>query len=228
MNNILSIHQITSEIITVIDETKSTCYLVTPYYKPWTILMRSLEKAANSEKKIVFVFRKDEIRSDDLRPLADWGFDVVEVERLHTKLYMNEKTAIITSMNLHESSMNHNFELGYKVTNLGEVKKIREDILEKDILRLEPRILVEGRYFRARESTPVVSPRGHSKRNGAMGFCIRCGNPHPFNPGAPYCYDCYQVWAQWANPGYLENCCHGCGTRGNSSMDEPLCSNCAF
>ncbi len=56
------------------------------------------------------------------------------------------------------------------------------------------------------------------------GFCIRTGNPIPFNPSSPYCYEAYQSWAQWGNPDYPEKYCHKTGlpSKGKTSKNKPI------
>ncbi len=40
------------------------------------------------------------------------GVNVIVVKRLHTKLYINERECIVSSMNLSETSDNHSKEMG--------------------------------------------------------------------------------------------------------------------
>ena len=43
---------------------------------------------------------------------------------------------------------------------------------------------------------------------------------------APYCLDCYKVWAQYEDPDYPEKYCHTCGNRASTSMAKPECNSC--
>jgi hypothetical protein len=58
------------------------------------------------------------------------------------------------------------------------------------------------------------------------GVCIRCATPIPYNPRAPYCPRCYDVWAAYRNWEYAETTCHRCGTPTLSTRRRPLCSDC--
>ncbi len=40
----------------------------------------------------------------------------IEIENLHCKLYLNEKNAVVTSMNLHEYSDSSSIDIGYFIT----------------------------------------------------------------------------------------------------------------
>jgi hypothetical protein len=54
LDKILTNHQISGSIIDLIEETNEYCFLVTPYYKPWNLLDRALEKASSKEKGMDF------------------------------------------------------------------------------------------------------------------------------------------------------------------------------
>lgn len=69
--------------------------------------------------KLFFVFGKDSYKGQYRMPYSDYrllkSLPNVEIRynpHLHGKLYVNEKYAISTSMNLHHSSFNSNYENG--------------------------------------------------------------------------------------------------------------------
>lgn len=252
-SNILLNHQISAEIISLIEATEKYCFLVTPYYKPWTLLNRTIDKAAASGKQIIFIFRAGHDNEVVAKTLNKQGFDVHLVERLHTKLYLNERIVIISSMNLYDSSKDNNYEVGYKIKSAVEAKQFREEVIEKDILGLLPKKSFTGRYaielqrlekekldkenklkeeILAREklkkelaSNSIIKERKISYKDN-YGYCIRCHTQIPLNPNTPYCMDCYKVWVQFQNVDYQEQYCHSCGSSGQPSMDKPLCYNC--
>ncbi len=233
-SNILTIHQIPGEIINLIEDTKEFCFLITPYFRPWAILQRALEKAAKLEKKIVFVFRKDEVRVEQVNELKRLGFDIHFVDRLHTKLYLNERSAIISSMNLYDSSKEFNYEIGYRITNTLEVKRIKEEVIDKDIFGIDSEIQIPGRYTMSIENQRKEKVNNETKiktgntvkGNSTTGHCIRCGSDIRFNPNAPYCINCFQSYSYWNNPDFEEKYCHACGNESSTSMNKPLCFSC--
>ncbi len=227
--NVLTIHQITGEIINLIEDAKEYCFLITPYYKPWPILQRALDKAAKLEKKIIFVFRTNDVSIDQIDRLKESGFDIHFVDRLHTKLYLNEKSAIISSMNLYDSSKEFNYEIGYKINRKDEVNKIKEIVIDKDIFGINSEISIPGRYAKSRKNEKVKNDVKSSKnvyKKSIAGYCIRCGIEIDLNPNAPYCKECYQSYSYWSNPDFVEKYCHICGQTKETSMNKPLCKNC--
>ena len=215
--------------------------MVTPFFQPWTILQRELEKAAQQEKKIIFILRDTPENHWDFEFLNDdFGFDVVFVERLHTKLYLNESECLISSMNLYESSKDNNYELGYHFKNRQQSKNFKETVIDNDILLGHPEIL-KGRYFAEFENkTNQNEKTKNSNVNFKNGFCMRCGENIPLNPAYPLCDDCYREWANWRNYDYRESFCHICRRefeafnstfgatfRENSiTYNNPVCSDC--
>ncbi|AZR74661.1 hypothetical protein BBF96_15540 [Anoxybacter fermentans] len=144
MSKILTSHQIPGAVIDLIEETKEFCFLITPYYKPWNLLERALEKAANLEKKIVFIFRARDSLTNEMKLLNEkFGFDVVMVENLHTKLYMNERKVILSSMNLYDSSKENNYELGYILEGKRQAQEFKEKIIGGDILCVSGNVKME-------------------------------------------------------------------------------------
>lgn len=249
MDKILTIHQLPGAIIDLIEETRDYCYLVTPYFKPWTVLERALEKAANRQKRLLFVFRAGNL-SPEMRALNErLGFDVYMVNNLHTKLYINERRAIITSMNLYDSSRENNFELGYVIDDSRTLRELKDKIIDRDILSLEPALHLPGKYKvgfrysslsdRSSNSDRQGRSTGHSgnftsfannqhtsRTQDNTGFCIRCHKPIPRNPELPLCERCYEIWRNYNNPNYPEHYCHTCGREAETSKNTPQCPNC--
>jgi hypothetical protein len=63
-------------------------------------------------------------------------------------------------------------------------------------------------------------------KNTEKGYCIRCGTNKDFNIFKPYCWDCYQVWAEYYNTEFRENYCHQCGNYYKTTINRPLCNKC--
>ncbi|NCD05857.1 MAG: hypothetical protein EOL97_07035 [Spirochaetia bacterium] len=67
----------------------------------------------------------------------------------------------------------------------------------------------------------------HYKQQKKDAYCIRCGEPIPFNPDKPYCSSCFSTWVQYEDITYPENYCHKCGKDENDiSMQKSLCFPC--
>jgi hypothetical protein len=66
---------------------------------------------------------------------------------------------------------------------------------------------------------------GHSAETTShQGYCIRTGEPIPFNPERPFSYSAYKSWASFGNDDYPERYCHKTGelSQGRTSMRNPI------
>jgi len=74
-------------------------------------------------------------------PMEELGFKgatVYAVDKLHAKIYMNESTVIVTSMNLLESSSKNSKELAIRIDDENGKKEIRSYIQQlKELGHLE-------------------------------------------------------------------------------------------
>jgi len=237
-SNILLNHQLSSEIISLIESSKDYCFLVTPYYKPWQLLNRALDKAASNEKKIVFIFRNGDVKENIIKDLNLKGFDIYLVEKLHTKLYLNDNTAIITSMNLYDASKEFNYEVGYKFQNQFDVKNFKVEVIEKDILGTKPKLTLPGRYLASIEKSLIIKNTSKNTKTEeaqlktatlktvvAPGYCLSCRTEISYDINKPYCIECYKIWAK-NNFLTKEKYCHSCGANYRSSYQQPNCYKC--
>lgn len=248
--------EISAEITKIIDESKKYCFLVTPYFYAWEQLNKTLAKAAEQQKKVVFFLRDEpnyveggQYYETSIKPLVEYGFDIVYVTNLHAKLYMNEKKVLITSMNLYNSSMLNNFEIGI-ISNDCEYFK-REFVYEELMGTEKYYHKIEGRYFREEREKKELEKKKEEERleekrrkeeerkqlleirnqqsnsnlvSENSGFCIRCGNVIPLNQNKPFCLDCYKKWHSWGDWNFPEKYCHVCGEQFvGISMRNPCC-----
>jgi len=231
-NEILTIHQIPGTIIEIIEETKEFCYLITPYYKPWPLLERSLNKAAQQRKKIVLIARADQDDSWEVERFnSEYGFDTIEVERLHTKLYLNEKTVLVSSMNLYESSKEYNYELGILLKGSMHSRLFFQKIIENDILSLKPNRHLAGNYsdaltrlFEHNHTNDYL--KGTQPDKEESGYCIRCHATIDKSYYYVLCNECFEKWREYQNMEYQEKYCHHCGRDWSTSKAKPLCERC--
>ena len=85
---------------------------------------------------------------------------------------------------------------------------------------------------KSRKLTPakkkVVPPKKKksAKKRTNRGYCIRCSVPKPLSFEKPFCLTCYGIWVGYANPKYIEKCCHFCGNEWDTSFDKPICITC--
>ena len=196
--------------------------IVSPYLKVSSILIERLREASTRGSRVVLVYGKCDLSAE-----MEEAFDSIpKLEKffhpnLHAKCYLNERRAIITSMNLHEYSESKNREMGVSFDKDSDGKLYSDARVE--VISIIKASTAEKKALQPR----VMKPRQSTiKKTKHQGYCIRCGKPIPFNPDRPYCRDCFEIWAQFENPEYEESVCHSCGEFYPVNMLRPLCRSC--
>jgi hypothetical protein len=95
--------------------------LVTPYFQPWRHLRDAVLDAASRGTSITLIVRSDQVEktASTLAHFADAGLELRQLERLHAKVYATDSAAIVTSMNLLETSALNSWEAGVHVSARG-------------------------------------------------------------------------------------------------------------
>lgn len=125
--NVFLDDEVSQEILRIIEEAKEYVILITPYLDLWVHLLNHIVMAIRKNVRIKLVLRADQnqIPVQDINMLEQYGVKVLYQTRLHAKIYLNEKTVFISSMNLHELSASNNFEVGIVVRDPKDDKVIR-------------------------------------------------------------------------------------------------------
>ncbi|MBS1771882.1 MAG: phospholipase D family protein [Bacteroidetes bacterium] len=196
-------------------------YIVSPFIKLHRRFRDELDKKRNNPKlEITVLFGKNEhdlsrsLQEDDFDYLASFpNIKIVYDKDLHAKYYASEDSALITSLNLHEFSQNNNIEAG--------VMLMPDEEAYKESLDYFKNIISKGDVLF--ENKPGLKNTA-SNQNRQTGYCIRTGEPIPFNPERPMSYNAYQVWAQFGDWDYPEKFCHKTGrpSNGRTSMRKPV------
>ena len=159
-------------------------------------------------------------------PYAVAGFN----KDLHAKCYLNEKEALITSMNLYDYSQINNYEMGILISSdsepelynqiYEEVINIRRAMTEVhfDDGEIEDDWKEEHLFTSSDDETKIVLPES--------GFCLRCRTEIPLVLDRPYCNSHHRTWARFKNENWEEDYCHTCGVEHDTSMAKPLCLSC--
>ena len=215
---ILEINQVWNEVIKVIEDAKDNLVLVSPYNDYSIPLTEALEKAAE-DVHIVAVCREEQKEKEEkhFKWLRHLGADVHLVSRLHAKIYYNESTAIVTSMNLLKSSATDSKEIGFKINDAKMHGQIREYVHEKLIAHSKP--------IAPPRPTSTPAPKAKPPKNPARGLCIRGGEEIPYNPERPLCLKHFRSWNNRKDPDYAEKHCHRCGKERKTSFAKPLCTD---
>ena len=217
---------VTAGIDKIIREAEEKLVLISPYLRIDNTTRELLDDL--NDKGIVtihVIYGKNQLRTDENKWLNSLNSIKISFrEDLHAKCYLNEKEALVTSMNLYAFSMQNNVEMGILVC-----KDEKEDEgLYKDILRhvewIERRSKTEKEPGNARKSTRKKARKPQSA--SGKGFCIRCGIDIPVNPQKPYCFRHFKSWDRYKDDNYQEECCHTCSKEHQATMKKPVCISC--
>lgn len=224
------------EVITLINEARQFLILVSPYLKPWQGLTMAIERARARGVAIVLILRggdgEQEERIAAAAPLRPFLQGLLFIERLHAKIYLSDQAAVLTSMNLHESSALNTIEFAASMTRAGDPDSYQQTYkMCESLIALGEQDRQRGAWGRStgsvasvRESAPAPRKREASRRTA--GHCIRCGDDIALNPEKPLCADCYKIWSKYEDEDYEEERCHGCGRKSATSLRKPLCRSC--
>lgn len=155
-------------------------------------------------------------------------------KNLHAKCYLNEKQALLTSMNLYEFSQVNNHEMGILVVR-EEEPELYDEIYQESmqIVRNSEEIRVTVARVTSTRKPEQTSKRktrpkkGSSRQKPDSGFCIRCGQNLPADPAKAYCKRCYRSWnKKYKNRDYKEKHCHLCGADHAATLNKPACLRC--
>ena len=252
MAKFLTTRGTTSEIENIINNANQGLMLISPFFKIPISLFQNLLAADKRGVSTTVIFGKKDLEDDvkqQLRQLKN--IRVYFLENLHAKCYFNEKSMVITSLNLYDFSEQNNREMGVLVTTEGDKELFNEAIGEAR--RITSMASLQNLGEKRREQTSVkrpeqtkVAPTSTKDSLGATllrgfaeifsessgrkrGYCIRCGGRIPYNLDYTYCSTCFSDWVRHGgNPNYIERRghCHTCGKSASTSRVKPECSSC--
>ncbi len=128
MARFLTTTQISAELENLIKFAQDEITIISPYLKVNQRLQNFIEDADRRKIRFTLVYGKKEMQPAerewiDRLTTQETGF----VTNLHAKCYLNETTAIVTSMNLYEFSQQNNDEMGILVTRDAD-RQLYQDI----------------------------------------------------------------------------------------------------
>lgn len=118
--------QISGEIMTLLDEADEKVIIISPYAqtKNWTKLQNTFDGLVKRNIPIEFYYRKGEVKTK--KEIESLNIEAIPIENLHCKIYMNEKTAIVSSMNLYEYSDNNSLDIAHKTETEEELSQLKD------------------------------------------------------------------------------------------------------
>jgi phosphatidylserine/phosphatidylglycerophosphate/cardiolipin synthase-like enzyme len=185
------------------------------------------------DKVTTVVFGKQELNPDEMRFLQSLQFISLRYNAtLHAKCYVNDDKMIISSLNLYEFSMANNKEMGVLIDkNDPNDEAIYRDASneiefiihtsQKFEFGVESKLqTIKSSEKQTREPFKVaIEPR--QKQNG---YCIRTGDPIPFNIERPLSNKAFESWNRHKDENYPEKFCHFSGepSNGETSFNKPI------
>ena len=251
MLELLYDEKVLPSIVELAEEAREQLVLISPY-NDFSVTLRDVVEQTARRVSVIAICRSDQAQKEKahLEWLIALGAEVLLVERLHSEIYMNESSAIVTSMNLLQGSAVNSKEIAFRVQDTENRKKIFNYVRQRLIATAE---LYEPAASRPQSAKPSSKPVATSapqipekpdtaglltiagkavfgaiKRglNGGHAYCIRCESSISFDLGRPLCDECYDTWAYYSNRDYQEKYCHRCRREWQTSYARPLCRGC--
>lgn len=197
-------------------------FLISPFLKFNKRIKDLLDDRNNFRIDIKIIYGKVDLQTEESNWLKSKEFiKVLFRENLHAKCYINEKEAIITSMNLYDFSQQNNNEMGIHVTK-DEDEKLYQEIYEEvsSLIRTSEHVSI---------SIEKVDPKKQNSKKSfskGKGHCIRCDAEIKLDPEHPLCKKCYKSWSKYSDRTYEEKFCHVCGKEKKTSLEKPVCYSC--
>ena len=230
--------EVATNVLRIFDDAHEYVVVVSPWLELWGHAKNAVEKAQRRGiKKIQFIIRKNAKPSDaqkrDVSWLRERGVELYQAERLHAKIYLNEKTVLLSSMNLMESSALNSLEVAYTLTDKASQDRVRQYV-SQHIMGIASNVGAQSPTPRASTTklpAPSTAPRTQAAKptrrtSKVEGFCIRRRESIDLNPDKPLCRHCYDEWNQYQKSDYVEEFCHACGRKAKTTILKPLCPRC--
>lgn len=256
MARFLNHRSLSREIISLFEEAEEGISIVSPFIKLHPDIKRVLRNKMDDDDFFIQVmYGKNESNLTRSLSVADLEFfkEFQNVyihyrENLHAKYYANENKSIISSINLHEYSIQNNIEVGIllerRFLGIGGDNSIDDEAFEyfeRIFDNSKPVFIKEVKkkkhFFGLFESTDGHEIEDNTKKlyrtssnsksiSQKMGYCIRTGVKIPFNLKLPFTKDAYKSWNQYKNKDYKEKFCHFSGepSNGETSFAKPILS----
>ena len=199
------------EIHRIIENANSELIIITPYIDLGPRMKGSFRVAYKKNVNIKLITRwKKKLAAKDEKELeffTELGAEIIFVERLHSKLFLNENDGVLSSMNMLDGSAHHSQEIGIHTNDTELITSFKgyANRLIRSAMPLEAA---------PAKSTAKNAPSQKKKQQNS-GYCIRTGDPIPFNIKSPFNKKSLGSWNRYKNPEFKEKFCHFSGEKSN-------------
>jgi len=231
----------TSELERIINSAERFLVLISPFIRMPSSLFQNLKAADRQGVKISIVYGKSEPKPDTLKQLAELAnAKLYFLKDLHAKCYFNEKSMIITSLNLYDFSEINNREMGVLVQK-EDADNVYEDAVKEARLIVDQADRCDPNTQTTKAPVVQVRPPEEQKKRESIwrrplsevlssfigktqGFCIGCRERLEFDEEKPYCLTCYAKWRR--NMRQKGSYCHECGKKATTTINKVRCRAC--
>ncbi len=223
----LNTRKAVSEIEELIRTAGEKLILISPYLKLSKDFKELLSFRNSNDRITTIIFGKQELKPEEMDFLESLRFVILRFnENLHAKCYANDKSIIITSLNLYEFSMANNKEMGVLLDKIEDTEVFKNAVDEIEYI-----ISTSEKFSLGQRKPKSLYKKAKNEESNHLnisidkiGFCIRTGVKIPFNPDKPFSYEAFQIWSQFRDPDYPERYCHFSGeeSKGETSMRYPI------
>ena len=211
---------VAEDIHRIIEDAREELIIISPFIDIGPRMKGSFNIAKKNDVNIKLITRwkkklaaKDETEIDYFTEL---GATIYFVERLHSKLFLNDNCGVLSSMNMLDGSMHHSQEIGI-FTNESNLVTSYKKYAEKLMASAMPDENAPAR------STAKNAP-SQRKKESLMGYCIRTGERISFDLKKPFSDKAFKSWNRFKNPEFIEKYCHYSGEEppGGTSFGKPI------
>ncbi len=227
MAEFLTREGIVDHIGRIIKEAEKEIVLISPYINADNDTKKLIEDTTRAVTIHVIYGKREKLKQNEREFFDQRSVKLSYRKDLHAKCYLNEKEAILTSMNLYEYSQLYNDEMGILVSREDD-RELYEAIHKQAMEWKEDSSSVDAPASGRRNARAARTRKEATQTVDAplKGFCIRCKDDVPANLTKPHCSNCYSIWNKFKNKKFEEKYCHICGSKHTTTLAEPLCLTC--
>lgn len=172
MSKFLRTSGISYNIEEIVLNARNKLVLVTPYIKFSQILYERLQERAIAGVEIIIVYGKSELTREQEKSIKSIrGISLYFLSNLHAKCYLNDNTAIITSMNLYEFSEKNNREMGILIDLVDDKHIYEEAVAEVESIIKASTLVYCAKSNIPQEIKPVEVFSGDIKKSSSTIEC---------------------------------------------------------
>lgn len=213
---------ITSELEDLITKAEVKLVLISPYLKISQLIKERIAYRDRNNLPTMIVYGKEDLHSNEKSFFNELNNITLKYyQNLHAKCYLNEKKIIITSLNLHDYSVQNNREMGVLIEKSVDAELFTDALKEAEFIIANSKTIKEPRSL-----SSVANHHSKAKTivKSNIGYCIRTGIQIPFNIEKPMSPEAFKKWAEYEDEEYGEKYCHFSGEKsfGQTCMRRPI------